>query len=342
MNSRSLGHDYTNIVNQSVEQMAQIEQQKLELKQKDCILLKAKEAIETLQQQNSNHILLPIKEPEKIYIYKDTNDVGVQAIEEEKTLLPIQNEIPNVDLVNKLEKLEQRNKELVDKLERMTNRYNELGKRKDEKAKQVKMALQELEKTRASALAEQHNHNKCIEQFTDANQKITHLQKSLQTSSVNLQKETELRIIADKQVIHLKQQLEETKSSNQAEIASLQRQPQEKSIKSPDKENINPGLFTVERLAQSNQILIQELEHKRKLLEKLNSKYKVLKAEVSTNLYHSNTLQNASNKVLVKKYKHIMTDHEITTQRDERTKRLVEQIDQHINRYSKSPTHVKE
>lgn len=42
-----------------------------------------------------------------------------------------------------------------------------------------------------------------------------------------------------------------------------------------------PRSNTVERLAQSNQILIQELEHKRKILERTNAKYQALKAEVS-------------------------------------------------------------
>ncbi|KAL0476929.1 Cdk5rap2, partial [Acrasis kona] len=77
---------------------------------------------------------------------------------------------------------------------------------------------------------------------------------------------------------------------------------------------------TVDRLAQTNETLIRELKHKRQQLAELNELFKHVREE------------NDKRKLLIVKYKKLLTEHDISTKREERTKKLVEQIDKHMNK----------
>lgn len=85
-----------------------------------------------------------------------------------------------------------------------------------------------------------------------------------------------------------------------------------------NKGNSSNNGHTVERLVQSNQVLVRELEHKRKQLEKYMIKYQILKK------------QNQENRSTVKGLKRFMQEKEEKIKREENRRKLLQQINQFV------------
>lgn len=194
MKKRS-GVGQTALLNQSIELQAQLKQTKMELKEKDDILLKAKETIQELLQRKHDdcQVILPIvcsspiKEP-KISAYKEESDVSTQTDAEQNDTIPFifeGNDEHSIDIKH----MEQKYVALKDKLKRCMLHVQELTEDGEGKSKMIRCITHSLEECRSEFYQEQLQHNNCISELNDCKQKIHELQKIQQQIYIDKEKQ---------------------------------------------------------------------------------------------------------------------------------------------------------